>query len=53
MRSRTDADCCAATHDGHGVGREQLLRRHGGEVGDVGERIHEGDQRDGDVDGTR
>lgn len=53
FRSRIDADRRTATHDGHGVGREQLLGRHGGEVGDVGERVHEGDQRDGDVDGTR
>ena len=39
------------TNHGHGIGGQQLLGRHGGEVGDVGEGVDQRDQRDGDVDG--
>ena len=42
-----------ATHHGNGVGGEQLLGTHGRDVGDVGEDVHEGDEGDGDEDGTR
>lgn len=41
------------THHGHCVGGQQLLGRHGSEVGDVGEGVHEGDQWNGDEDGSR
>lgn len=41
------------THHGDGVGRQQLLGGHGGEVGDVGESVHQRDQRNGDVNCTR
>ena len=43
----------APTHHRHGIGGQQLLGGHGGEVGDVGEGVHEGHQGDGDEDGTR
>lgn len=41
------------THDSHSIGSQQLLRGHGGEVGDVGERVNTGHQWNGDVNGTR
>lgn len=41
------------THHGHCVGGQQLLGGHGSEVGNIGERVHEGDQRDGNEDGAR
>ena len=45
--------CVRATHHGNGVRGEQLLGTHGRDVGDVGEDVHEGDEGDGDKDGTR
>ena len=39
------------THHGHGVGGQQLLGTHGGDVGDVSKHVDEGDQGDGDEDG--
>lgn len=41
------------THYSHSIGWQQLLGRHGGEVRNVGERVHKGHQWNGDVDGTR
>lgn len=41
------------THHGHRVRGQQLLGGHGSEVGDVGEGVHKGHQRDGDDNGTR
>lgn len=38
-------------HHCDGVGGQQLLRGHGGEVGDVGQGVDQGHQGDGDVDG--
>ena len=38
------------TNHGHCVGGQQLLRRHGGEVCDVGQGVDQRHQGDGDVD---
>lgn len=40
------------TNYGHSIGGQQLIRRHGGEVGDIGERVYKGHQRNGDVNCT-
>lgn len=45
--------CVRATHHGNGIRGEQLLGTHGRDVGDVCEDVHEGDEGDGDEDGTR
>lgn len=42
-----------AAHHCDSIGGQQLLRRHGGEVGDVGQGVDQGHQWDGNVDGTR
>lgn len=41
------------TYHGHCIGGQQLLGRHGSEVGDIGECVHKGDQWDGNEDGSR
>lgn len=41
-----------AAHHCHSVGGQQLLRGHGGEVGNVGHRVDKRHQWDGNVDGT-
>lgn len=48
---RACASANAAAHHGYGVGAQQLLRAHGGEVGDVGQGVDERHQWDGNVDG--
>lgn len=40
------------THHSHSIRLQQLLRGHGGEVGNVGESIDERHKGDGDVDCT-
>lgn len=42
-----------ATHHSNGIWGEQLLRTHGRDIGDVGEDVNEGHERNGDEDGTR
>lgn len=41
-----------AAHHGDGVRLEELVGRHGGDVGHVGQDVDGGDQRDGDEDGA-
>lgn len=42
-----------AAHHCHSIGCQQLLRSHGGEVGNVGHSVDQGHQWNGNVDGAR
>lgn len=42
-----------ATHHSNSIWGKQLLRTHGCDIGDVGEDVNEGHDRDGDEDGAR